>query len=291
MVERISSSILDWDVGESALTDGSEQHDYFAPDLGKQDTRLSLPTVTLCAVTSVNVPATIAALRACLKQVEFAECLLFTDEMIPSVDPAIKVIPIPRIRASHGYSEFLLGDFVDYLHTEHCLIVQWDGFVLDANQWRPEFLSYDYIGAPWPQFGDEHDVGNGGFSLRSRKLLQACRDPKFQACHPEDLAICRNNRSLLETKHGVRFADKSVAERFAFERKATGRPTFGFHGIFNLIATLGPEQFWEIYDGLDDRRTAFVDYRLLIRQLGGGRDALRRRSRLTADLLTSFVRR
>jgi hypothetical protein len=82
-----------------------------------------------------------------------------------------------------------------------------------------------------------------------------------------------------------------VAELFAFERKATGRPTFGFHGIFNLVSTLGPERFWEIYDGLDDRSTAFVDYGLLIRQLGAGRNVLRRRSRLTADLLTSLVRR
>jgi hypothetical protein len=292
VVERAVSSILsDWEVADYAPAELSEHSAFCASASARQDSRLSLPTVTLCAVTSVNLPATVAALRACLKQIDFAECLLFTDEMIPSVDSAIRVIPIPRIRASRGYSEFLLGDFVDHLRTDHCLIVQWDGFVLDSKLWRPEFLSYDYIGAPWPHFGDEHDVGNGGFSLRSRKLLEACRDPKFRACHPEDLAICRTNRSLLESEHGIRFADRGVAESFAFERKVPGSPTFGFHGIFNLISTLGPERFWEIYDGLDDRRTAFVDYRLLIRQLGVGRDALRRRSRLTADLLANLVRR
>jgi hypothetical protein len=292
MAERAFSRIIsDWEVADYNPTDQFERPDYYTPAQSGRDARLFLPTVTLCAVTSVNLPATMAALRACLKQIDFAECLLFTDTMIASDDPDIRVIPIPRIRASHSYSEFLLRDFVDHLRTDHCLIVQWDGFVLDAKQWKPDFLSYDYIGAPWPHFGDEHDVGNGGFSLRSRKLLEACRDPRFQARHPEDLAICRTNRSLLEREHGIRFADRSVAELFAFERKATGHSTFGFHGIFNLISTLGPERFWEIYNGLDDRSTAFVDYRLLIRQLGAGRDVLRRRSRLTADLLTSLVRR
>ena len=292
MAERALTRVASgWDVADYAPAEQFEQSVDCASNSYSQDARLFLPTVTLCAVTSVNVPATMAALRASLKQVNFAECLLFTDEVIASDDPDIRVIRIPRIRASDGYSEFLLRNLVDHLWTDHCLIVQWDGFVLDAKQWKADFLSYDYIGAPWPHFGDEHDVGNGGFSLRSRKLLEACRDPKFEACHPEDLAICRTNRALLEREHGIRFADKTVAELFAFERKATGHPTFGFHGIFNLISTLGAERFWEIYDGLDDRSTAFVDYGLLIRQLGAGRDALRRRSRLTADLLTSLVRR
>ena len=30
------------------------------------------------------------------------------------------------------------------------LIVQDDGFIINKNLWDEEFLSYDYIGAPWP---------------------------------------------------------------------------------------------------------------------------------------------
>ena len=253
-------------------------------------TRLALPTVTLCAASSVNVPATVAALRACLAQVDFAECLLLTDASAPTSDPAIQVVPVPRIESARGYSEFLLHDLADHVRTDHCLVVQWDGFILDARQWEPGFLSFDYIGAPWPQFSDGHDVGNGGFSLRSRKLLDACRDPRFRAGHPEDVAICRGNRQLLEQEHAIKFPGRATAERFSFERTNPAGQTFGFHGIFNMIPLLGPDRFWEIYCTLDHRSTALLDYGLLMRQLGTGRDAAARGSRLTLDLLRDFFK-
>ena len=44
------------------------------------------------------------------------------------------------------------------------------------------FLNCDYVGAFWPHH-QEFCVGNGGFSLRSRKLI--CSLPEF--LHPDDL--------------------------------------------------------------------------------------------------------
>ena len=253
--------------------------------------RLSLPTVTLCAVASVNVAATIAALRVCLEQVEFAECLFFTDAELAEVPPGVRLVPIPPIRSALGYSEFLLRNLGPHVHSGHCLVVQWDGFVIDSERWDAEFLAYDYIGAPWPQYGDGRDVGNGGFSLRSKSLLEACRDPRFRFAHPEDVAICRTNRVFLEGVHGIRFAERGTAERFAFERHKTGASTFGFHGIFNMGPALGLDRFWEIYRSLDDRSSAFTDFRLLMRQLGAGRRAWGRRARLVSDRLKAVVGR
>jgi len=252
--------------------------------------RLELPTVTLCAATSVNVQATLEALSASLEKVRFADCILFTDRAVEPPHPDIRIVKIAPLTSSRDYSHFLLRDLGSHLATEHCLIVQWDGFVIDAGCWNQEFLDFDYIGAPWPQFGDGHDVGNGGFSLRSRKLLEACRDPDFQVGHPEDVAICRTNRGLLEQVHGIRFADRATAGRFAFERTKTGQPTFGFHGVFNMIPVLGADRFWEIYRSLDDPQTAFVDYRLLMRQLGTGDRATGRRARLTSDRISGLFR-
>lgn len=246
--------------------------------------RLQLPTVTLCAATSVNLPATVAALRACLDQVDFADCLLLTDARVPASED-IRVVPIAPLKSSRAYSEFILDGLVDHVSTAHCLIVQWDGFVLNASRWSDDFLRFDYIGAPWPQFNDGHSVGNGGFSLRSRTLLEACRDPQFVIGHPEDVAICRVNRPLLEASHAIRFADREAAERFACERASADQPAFGFHGIYNMMPLFGVERFWETYRTLDDPSTAFVDYRLLVRQLGKGRSAFWRRLRLTVDRL------
>jgi hypothetical protein len=248
-------------------------------------TVLKLPTVTLCAAASVNVRATVAALSASLDQVEFAQCLLFTHQPVFPIDQRIRVIPIERLESSRAYSDFLLRGLVDHIETEHCLVVQWDGFVIDARQWDPGFLHYDYIGAPWPQFRDGHDVGNGGFSLRSRRLLEVCRDARFRGGHPEDVAICRVNRPFLESVHGLSFANRRAAELFSFERTTPDGSTFGFHGIFNMIPVLGPDRFWQIYRELDDRRTAYNDYRTLMHQLGAGRDVIARRTRLTMDLL------
>jgi hypothetical protein len=187
---------------------------------------LELRTVTLCAATSVNLDATMEALRISLDQVRFADCILFTDQRVPPAHPAIRIVPIERMKSSRDYSYFLLTRLADYLITDHCLIIQWDGFVVDASCWEEGFLEFDYIGAPWPQFDDGHDVGNGGFSLRSRKLLRACRDPSFRLGHPEDMAICRTNRSLLERAHGIRFADHETASRFALETGSSICPAF-----------------------------------------------------------------
>lgn len=251
--------------------------------------RLKLPDVTLCAATSVNIVPTVAALRASMDQVAFGDVLLFTDLEVANLPDGIRVERIPRLESGDAYSRFLLGSLVDHIRTDYCLVTQWDGFVLDAANWDPAFLQWDYIGAPWPQFVDGYDVGNGGFSLRSRRLLEACRDRRFVISHPEDVAICRLNREFLEVEHGVRFADRAAAQRFAFERTAPGHPTFGFHGVFNLIPAVGPEHFWEIYRTLDDPSTAFVDYWRLMRQLGRGSHALHRRVLFTLNRLRGLA--
>lgn len=160
--------------------------------------RVALPQVTLCAATSVNVVATVRALEVCLDQIDFAACKLFTDVLLKPEHPAIQVVPIARISSSVAYSNFLVTKMVDHIETSHCLVVQWDGHVLDGRRWRSEFLDHDYIGARWPQFLDGHDVGNGGFSLRSRRLMLACRDQKFLLGEAEDIAIGRTNRVWLE---------------------------------------------------------------------------------------------
>ena len=245
--------------------------------------RLQLPTVTLCAATSVNLAATVDALRACSDRIEFAECLLLTDVALATSNP-IRRVAIPRLASAADYSDFLLRRLVDHVRTSHCLIVQWDGFVIDPKYWQDRFLDLDYIGAPWPQFHDGHDVGNGGFSLRSRRLMEACASPNFMPSHPEDVAICRSNRAMLEDVHGIRFADFSTAEAFAFERTEP-RGSFGFHGAFNLAEIVGADRFWEIYSKLDDRTTVFADLALILRQLGHGKRATERRLRLLIDYL------
>ncbi len=231
-----------------------------------QFSRLSLPQVTVFAVTSINVAATLRALEVSLASIDFAACKLLTDADIRSADPRIEIVQIPRIGSSEQYSRFLLHSLADHFDTSHCLVMQWDGHVLDPQAWDAAFLGYDYIGASWPQFDDGFDVGNGGFSLRSRRLVELCRDPGFIAKHPEDTAIGRTNRAWLE-EQGVRFAPRAVADRFAAERTNELTGCFGYHGVWNMPRALGADAFWEVYCQLDDRSTVKRDFNAILRDV------------------------
>jgi hypothetical protein len=252
--------------------------------------RLHLPDVTLCSAASVNVAATIAALSRSLDLVEFGDCVLFTHQVPPEMDPRIRLERISPLRSAKEYSFFILRDLVGHLRTSHILICQWDGFIINPEAWTDDFLSYDYVGAVWPQFSDTQVVGNGGFSLRTRKLLEACRNQAFVMQHPEDVAICRSNRNLLEGDLGCRFAEPVIAAGFSFERQQPPRPTFGFHGVFNMIPLLGRANFWQTYGSLDDRRTLWTDYWMLMGQLAGGASSWPRAARMTLDRILEVVR-
>lgn len=253
-------------------------------------TLLALPQVTLCAVTSVNVAATVQALETCLAQIAFADCLLFTDADPAVRHPAIRIMPIARLTSSAAYSDFMLNQLVDHVATSHCLVVQWDGHVLDAIRWDPFFLEWDYIGASWPQFDDGYDVGNGGFSLRSRRLMKLCRSPQFQQLHPEDLAIGRTNRAWLE-RQGMRFADRALANRFSAERAGDLQTAFGYHGAFNMPRAIGPAAFWTLYRQLDDIGTVRHDFRTIAKDMWPMHGALRRILWMAADCLRYRYRR
>lgn len=251
--------------------------------------RLSLPQVTLCAVTSVNVAATMRALEASAAQVDFAQILLLTDAAVCPVHPAIRVVPIAPLRSSAAYSNFLLTRLVDHVDTSHCMIAQWDGHLLDARRWDPAFLNYDYIGASWPQFDDGHDVGNGGFSLRSRRLMDLCRAPQFVPVHPEDVAIARTNRLWLDAQ-GIRFAPRDLADAFAAERAGELATSFGYHGAFNMPRALGAAAFWQVYGELDELSSIRHDFWLILRHAARGPGGLRRARRMIADRLRHLVK-
>jgi hypothetical protein len=244
--------------------------------------RLSLPQVTLCAVSSVNIAATVRALETSLAQVDFAASLLLTDSRVKPAHSSIRVVPIAPITSARAYSDFLLTQLVDYITTSHCLVIQWDGHVLDATRWRPEFLDHDYIGASWPQFADGHDVGNGGFSLRTRRLMQLCRAPPFQRDHPEDVAIGRINRAWLE-EQGMRFASRTLADEFAAERAGDVATSFGYHGAWLMPQAVGVNAFWALYQTLDDRSTIRHDFGSIFKQVRQGEKGWPRSLRLTLD--------
>lgn len=218
---------------------------------GRQEILSVLSDVTLVAITSVAIRATVDALQASMEQARFAKVLLLSDQPLPAgADGEISWRPIERITSRRDYSRFMLHELAAHIRTSHALCIQWDGFVVNGAAWDPEFLQYDYIGAVWPHFQDAHNVGNGGFSLRSKRLLQACRELPFDGSDAEDVLISRRFRPQLEAR-GIRFAPESVARRFAFERTAPTGREFGFHGAYNLARRISPEDAARILRNLE----------------------------------------
>jgi len=258
--------------------------------VGHSLSRLRLPQVTLCAVTSVNVAATVKALEHSMAQIEFAACKLFTDAEIGPALMGIDVIKIPRLSSVADYSNFVLKRLVDQIDTSHCLVAQWDGHVVDASKWQPAFLDFDYIGARWPQFMDGHDVGNGGFSLRSRRLMEMCKSAEFQPSDAEDLAIARINRDWLEGL-GMRFANGVMADMFSAEREGSIQSSFGFHGVWHMPDVIGADSFWDVYLKLNDRSTVWNDLFKLAALLSQNPRGLRRTARLIADQLCDAIQK
>lgn len=212
---------------------------------------VDLPNVTLCAVDCITPGLAGAALDRCMQQAHFARALLLSDQAAPT---RAEWIQIGRLGSISAYNDFMLRRLIEHVHTPYVLVVQWDGFVTDGSAWRSEFLQYDYIGARWPWHPTGTDVGNGGFSLRSRRLLEALATPELpQLDVPEDDLIARHYRPALERVHGIQFAPADVADRFAYERGEPQRPTFGFHGLFNLWRHLDDSEVLSMLDRLSPR--------------------------------------
>lgn len=200
------------------------------------ETKIRVADTTLCIVDCRNHALAERALRLCTAGCTFDQVKWLTDR--PIAVPGVQTVVIPPIRSSAEYSRFVIKDLLHHVETEYAVIAQWDGYVVNPQAWSPEFLLFDYIGARWDtplqRKEDRHNVGNGGFSLRSRALLQALQDPAIEPLHPEDATICRSCRSYLEQRHGIVFAPDDVADRFSFEHIEQATLPFGFHGITNL---------------------------------------------------------
>jgi hypothetical protein len=158
---------------------------------------------------------------------------------------------INRIKSINEYNSFVLYTAPFFVEEDYICIFQWDGYPINPTRFLEVFLDYDYIGAPWPHLRDgKQIVGNGGFSIRSNRLMQFISNNRIelekksiiqgQKTVPEDVYICITLHEILN-QNGFTFAPVEIASQFSFEAPPTEN-TFGFHGAFNL-PFLYPEDY------------------------------------------------
>jgi hypothetical protein len=167
-----------------------------------------------------------------------------SDQLCPvSFHVPLAQIQIPPIQHFPiDYNRVCLHLLPEVIQDDHVLLIQCDGYAVNAAAWTNEFLDYDYVGACWPaHWHTPHAVGNGGFSLRSRKLLNMIKHMGIQASdRHEDYHICLDHRHALE-QSGCVWAPAALADQFSIENNTQSEwlgKSFGFHGKF-LIPTYG----------------------------------------------------
>jgi hypothetical protein len=159
------------------------------------------------------------------------QVIIFSDD--PKAWPGFEIIQIPKITSINEYNQLIVKKLPIELKCDFVLVIQYDGFVLHPEEFANLFFNYDYIGAPWGG-ADEPCVGNGGFSLRSRKFLEEAALLDYpDTSIAEDYYLCKLKHDEL-TARGVAFAPKEIARHFSVEWPPVPWKTFGFHGVFLL---------------------------------------------------------
>lgn len=223
---------------------------------------LDLSRVTCFAIDNTNrIDETISALHTCMNFANFGEVKLVTtpeyvnkykDEC--TTDGILVEEQVAPLTNIDEYSYYILYHLHQHIQTDYVLLVQDHAFIINPNSWSEEFLKYDYIGAPWPYrdrayitpFGEHQRVGNGGFSLRSKRLLEVplhknipfrvAEQPDFYKMFGskntnEDGNITVHNKHLFE-EAGCKIAPIEVARFFSYETPVPenqGIIPFGFH--------------------------------------------------------------
>jgi hypothetical protein len=79
---------------------------------------------------------------------------------------SVKIMPLNSLIA---YSIFMLSRVHEYIDTQYLLIIQRDGWILNPSSWDDEWYKLDFIG---PIYMQNDKVGSGGFSFRSKKIME-----------------------------------------------------------------------------------------------------------------------
>lgn len=219
---------------------------------------LSLPQITLMGIDVVTPERTAMALQQSCRWVDFGRVVLLTNlginkgmdglhrdgveiKHIYESDTMAKPMPWHKPLPVDYEMDNLLRP-AEYCNRGYVLFCEHDAGVLNPLAWEPEFLKYDFIGAPWVRHndpgwtacdGETNNVGNFGFSLRSKRFCDAIAEAVQKhrgdpAMISSDRWACRTMRPWLE-KRGVKFAPWQVAMRFSAENVIYSGQ-FGYHG-------------------------------------------------------------
>ncbi len=217
---------------------------------------IDLSNISLICIEPLNPDLGHKVLKYSSREIAFGETILVSNQK--PIDFDGNFFWCPEITWAQ-YNDFVL-QAVQYTTKDFALFIQTDGFVLNPSLFQLDWLEYDYLGAPWPDqsgwlslqtprlqscFKQKTRVGNGGFSLRSRKFMElSSRFESTQGLGEDNFLCVEKYQYMIDA--GIKFAPPEVAVKFSVENpitemgildwKDTGHPafntnhSFGFHG-------------------------------------------------------------
>lgn len=171
----------------------------------------------------------------------------YYENMAKYINNNIQVIGITTEETHNSYNNLLLTkDFWNMLSGEKILIYQSDSFIFKNS--ISQFLEWDYIGSPFPTnvLCCNHQVGNGGLSLRSKskmieilnkinlneniysKHVNMYKNIKKLDNFPEDIVFSQNMQNMKIGK----VSDYKTAKCFSIDL-GYNHDSFGMHCMWN----------------------------------------------------------
>ena len=199
---------------------------------------IKLPQITLLVADDINPERARDVLSICQREIEFGAVKLLTSH---EVEGAIK---IPALTTLTDYSVFMLTMAHEFVETEFCLVVQRDGFILNPGKWNDDWLRLDYIA---PLFIQYDNVGSGGFSLRSKRMMESLSRnwPTWDGTHEHatriqaSMGYYEDGIISFRNKKGFKIANLEQAADFGQggnrNPKYFRERSFGFHRTFQKI--------------------------------------------------------
>lgn len=193
-----------------------------------------LPNVTLLCLCTRDVEKGAEALKYSMKDIDFGQVRLVSDYRPANLPDTIDWVQVHKMPSIDEWNHEVFYNLWKYFDTEFVLFIHPDGFVVNPQSWRDEFLQYDYIGAPWviacseairgPRV-DTHELVRVGNSvgIRSKKL---CKIPsevnipwvRYNGDYNEDTQITAHNRKIF-IDNGCKFAPLELAVYFGREEE------------------------------------------------------------------------
>jgi hypothetical protein len=199
---------------------------------------INLPQITLLIADDVNPLLARNVLNICQREIEFGAVKLLTSH---ETEGAVKIPPLTHLT---DYSVFMLTTAHNFIDTEFCLVVQRDGFILNPGKWDNDWLRLDYIA---PLFMQYDFVGSGGFSLRSKRMMETIANdwPKWDGT-PENATKIQETMNYYEDgvisfKYKHRFKIASAGQACEFGQGGNRNPKYfrerplGFHRTWQKI--------------------------------------------------------